>query len=235
MAVETKRQLERAGAKLLGMVFNNVRPKEVSYYSSQYYGSKPSIDVTPELVQHVREDRDRVMPAIEPQATVVAPPPASDPMPMVIGREGHSETVHMTLHTVATRRQIGAQRAPAGTVFLIVDVEITNHGAFGHLFDPTLTFMTTREGTDYGRALASFIPIHDANDDGATLQTGQALRHYDAALTAHVGGFAAVVEVAADQTVRGSLVYHIAGASGSYTFVYTNPPIALTVPFTLPA
>jgi hypothetical protein len=139
----------------------------------------------------------------------------------------------MTLHTVAARRQIGSQRAPAGTVFLIVDVEITNNGAFGHLFDPTLTFLTAREGTDYGRALASFIPIHGANDDGATLQTGQALRHYDAALTAHIGGFATVVEIAADETSRGSLVYHTSEASGPYTFVYTNPPITLTIPFTL--
>ena len=32
----------------------------------------------------------------------------------------------------------------------------------------------------------------------ATLQTGQALRHYDRALTAHVGGFATVVDIAAD-------------------------------------
>jgi hypothetical protein len=235
MVVETKRLLERAGAKLLGMVFNNVRAKDATYYSSHYYGSRASVAVTPGYPPQAREDRDTVTPALEVQSTVVAPAPASDPMPVVVGREGHSETVHMTLHTVAARRQIGAQRAPAGTVFLIVDVEITNSGAFGHLFDPTLTFLTAREGTDYGRALASFIPIHDANDDGATLQTGQALRHYDAALTAHVGGFAAVVEVAADQTIRGSLVYHIAGASGSYTFVYTNPPIALTVPFTLPA
>jgi capsular exopolysaccharide synthesis family protein len=233
MAVETKRLLERAGAKLLGMIFNNVRPKDSSYYSSHYYDSKASVEATPGRPQQAREDRDRVTPAIEVQSTVVAPPPASDPMPVVVRREGHSETVHMTLHTVASRRQIGSQRAPAGTVFLIVDVEITNNGAFGHLFDPTLTFLTAREGTDYGRALASFIPIHGANDDGATLQTGQALRHYDAALTAHIGGFATVVEIAADETSRGSLVYHTSEASGPYTFVYTNPPITLTIPFTL--
>ena len=154
---------------------------------------------------------------------------------MVVRREGHSETVHITLQTVAARHQIGAQRAPAGTVFLLVDLEITNHGAFGHLFDPALTFLTARAGTDYGRALASFIPIHGAHDDGVTLQTGQPLRHYDRALTACVGDFATVVDIAAEQTRRGSLVYHIVEASGSYTFVYTNPPIALTIPFTLHA
>ena len=95
----------------------------------------------------------------------------------------------MTLHTVIARHQIGSQRAPAGTVFLIVDVEITNNGAFGHLFDPTLTCLTAREGTDYGRALASVIPIDGADDDGGTLQTGQPLWHYDRALTAQRRGF----------------------------------------------
>jgi capsular exopolysaccharide synthesis family protein len=235
MAAETKRLLERAGAKLLGIVFNNVRSKDASYYSSHYYGSKASVEVTAGLPRQAREDRDAIIPAIEVQSTVVAPPPASDPIPVVVRRDGHSETVHMTLHTVTTCRQIGAQRAPSGTVFLIVDVEITNKGSFGHLFDPTLTFLTVREGTDYGRALASFIPIHGVNDDVATLQAGQALRYYDAALTAHVGGFATVVEIAADESMCGSLVYHSAGASGPYTFVYTNPPIALTIPFTLHA
>ena len=67
------------------------------------------------------------------------------------------------------------------------------------------------------------------------LQTDPPLRHYDAALTAQVGGLATVVEIAADQTSRGSLVYHIPEASGSYAFVYSNPPIALTIPFTLHA
>jgi hypothetical protein len=65
------------------------------------------------------------------------------------------------------------------------------------------------------------------------LQATPALRHYEAALTAQVGGFATVVEIAAAQTRRGSIVYHIPEASGAYTFVYSNPPIALTIPFTL--
>jgi capsular exopolysaccharide synthesis family protein len=233
MVVETKRLLERTGARLLGMTFNNVRPKDASYYASHYYGSRASAEVTTGRPQPAREDRETLMPAIEVQPTVVSQSPTAEPMPTVVRRDGHSETVHMTLHTVTALRQIGAQRAPAGTVFLIVDVEISKDGAFGHLFDPTLTFLAAREGTDYGRALASFIPIHGTSDEGTTLQTGQALRHYDAALTAHIGGFATVVEIAADETRRGSLVYHTAESSGQYTFVYTNPPVALTIPFML--
>jgi hypothetical protein len=143
--------------------------------------------------------------------------------------------VHITLHTATLRRLIDAQRATAGTVFLIVDVEITNHSAFGHLFDPAQTVLTTHEGTDYGRALASFIPIHGAHDDTDMPQTTPTLSHYDAALTTQLRGLASVVEIAPDQTKRGSLVYHIPEAGGSYTFVYSNPPIALTIPFTLHA
>ena len=231
MAMETKRLLERAGAKLLGVIFNNVRPKEKHYYSSDYYGSKHSAAATPGRLQQGTEDRD-AMPAIEVRPTVIAPS-ASEPVPVVISREEQSEGVHITLHTVTFHRHIGAQPATAGMVFLVVDVEITNHGAFGHLFDPARTALTTRERTDYGRALASFIPIHGANDDADMLQATLALRHYDAALTAQVGGFATVVEIAADQTRRGSIVYHIPEASGACTFVYSNPPIALTIPFTL--
>ena len=232
MVVETKRLLERAGAKLLGMIFNNVRPKEKHYYSSDYYGSKYSTAVTSGHLQQDTADSDTVTPAIEIRPTVVAPP-ASEPASVVVHREEESEGLHMTLHTVAPRRHIGAQQATAGTVFLIVDVEITNYGAFGHLFDPAQTALITREGTDYGRALASFIPIHGADDDADMFQATPALRHYNAALTAQVDGLATVVEIAADQTRRGSIVYHIPEASGSYTFVYSNPPIALTIPFTL--
>jgi hypothetical protein len=234
MVVEAKQRLDRVGVRLLGMTLNNVRPKEVAYYTSQYYGSQTSLDITPGRPQSVRADRDPD--ALAVPATVVAPPPAADPRPVVVRREGHSETVHITLQTVATRHQIEAQRAPAGTVFLLVDLEITNHGAFGHLFDPALTCLTAQAGTDYGRALASVIPIHGAHEEEGTLQSGhQPLRHYDHTLTARVGDFATVVDIAAAQTRRGSLVYHLVEASGSYTFVYTNPPIALTIPFTLHA
>jgi hypothetical protein len=231
MATETKRLLERAGAKLLGIIFNNVRPRDEHYYSSEYYGSKNKTAVIPGRLQQGIEERGAV-PAIEVRPTVIEPP-VSEPVAVVVGREEQSEGVHITLHTVTLHRRIGAQPATPGTVFLLVDVEITNQGAFGHLFDPTQTALSTREGTDYGRALASFIPIHGANDDAEMLQATWALRHYEAALTAQVGGFAAVVEVAADQTRRGSLVYHVPEASGSYVFVYSNPPIALTIPFTL--
>jgi tyrosine-protein kinase Etk/Wzc len=90
MAVETKRLLERAGAKLLGMVFNNVRPKEEHYYSSDYYGSKHSAAVTPGRLQQGTEDRD-VRPAIEVRPTVIASSSASEPVPVVISREEQSE------------------------------------------------------------------------------------------------------------------------------------------------
>ena len=142
---------------------------------------------------------------------------------MVVRREGHSETVHITLQTVTAHHQIGTQRAPAGTVFLLVELELTNHGAFGHLFDPALTCLTARAGTDYGRALASFIPIHGADEEGGTLQTGQPLWPYDRALTARVGDFATVVDIAAAQTRRGSLVYHLVEAQWIvYVCVYQS-------------
>jgi capsular exopolysaccharide synthesis family protein len=232
MAVETKQLLERAGARLLGIIFNNVYPKEEYYYSADYYGSKYNAAVTSGRLPQGTADREAVTPAIEVRPSV-AVPPASEPAVVVVRREEESEGLHITLHTVASRRHIGAQQAIAGTVFLIVDVEIANSDAFGHLFDPTQTALTTREGTGYGHALASFIPIHGANDDADMLQATPTLRYYDAALTAQVGGFAAVVEIAADQTRRGSIVYHIPEGSGAYTFVYSNPPIALTIPFTL--
>ena len=67
------------------------------------------------------------------------------------------------------------------------------------------TTLTIREGTGYGCALASFIPIHAANEDAEMLQAPPALRHYEAALTAQVGGLATVVEIAAEQTRREAL------------------------------
>src|SRR5262245_66660286 len=51
MAVETKRLLERAGAELLGMIFNNIRPKDEHYYSAICYNSKSSTAFTSERLQ----------------------------------------------------------------------------------------------------------------------------------------------------------------------------------------
>ena len=115
MAVETKRLLERAGARLLGMIFNNVRPKEEHYYSSDYYGSKYSAAVTSGRLQQGTADGDVVTPAIEVRPTVVAPP-ASEPAAVAVHREQENAGVHITLHTVTPRRHIGAQRAAAGTL-----------------------------------------------------------------------------------------------------------------------
>jgi hypothetical protein len=143
--------------------------------------------------------------------------------------------VQITLQTATAHHQLGTQRAPAGTMFLVLELALTNTGAFGHLFDPALTCLRAPAGTDYGRALASFIPIHGAQEEADPLQSGQPLWSYDRALTACVGEWATVVEIAAAQTRGGRLVYHLAEASGPYTFGYTNPPIALTIPFTLPA
>jgi capsular exopolysaccharide synthesis family protein len=232
MAVETKRLLERAGARLLGMIFNKVSPREEHYYSSDYYGSKYGAATTSGRLQQGTADGDVTTPAIEVRPTLVEPS-ASEPAAVVVRREEESAGVHITLHTVAPCRHIGTQPAPAGTIFLIVEVEITNYGAFGHLFDPTQTALTTREGTDYGRALASFIPIYGANDGTDMFQATPTLRHYDAALTAQVGGLTTVAEIVADETKRGRIVYHIPETSGSYAFVYNNPPVALTIPFTL--
>ena len=243
MAIEAKRLLERANAKLLGIIFNNVYRKE-RYHYSYHYGAKYSAAITPVRSLEDTADHDVATPTIEMHQTAVpqqwmgaveTPPVASDPMPIVIGREDHSHGLYITLHAVTLRRHIGSQHTAAGTVFLIADVEITNDGAFGHLFDPTLTALTARAETDYGRALASFIPIHGAEDDAAMLQTERGLGHYDAALTAHIGGLETVVEIAADLTSRGNLVYHIPAASALYTFMYTNSPIAVNIPFTLPA
>ena len=99
MAVETKRLLDRAGAKLLGMVFNHVRPREEHYYSSI------TMEVGIALLSHqsvssrALQTATWVMPAIEVRPTVVASP-ASDPVPVVVGREEQSDGVHITLHTV---------------------------------------------------------------------------------------------------------------------------------------
>src|SRR5262249_31799016 len=147
----------------LGIIFNNVRPKEEHYYSSEYYGSKNTTAHPLGRFQQSTEE-PAVLPAIEVRPSAVAPP-VPEPVPVIVGREEQSEGVHMTLHTVTLGRHIGAQPAAAGMVFLLVDVDIANYGAFGHLFDPAQTALTRREGTDYGRALASFIPIHGANDD----------------------------------------------------------------------
>lgn len=242
MVVEAKRQLERASARLLGIVLNNVRPKE-EYYYSYHYGGKYGGAVTPGRPAQRSAGRDAAIPTIEMHPTAVsqqwmgpveAPPPVADPEPVVVGREGHSDDIQLTLHTVTLRHQIGPQQAAAGGVFLIADVEITNDGAFGHLFDPTLTALMARAEADYGRALASFIPIYGAEDDAAMSPTERVLGHYDAELTAHVGGWASAVDIAAEHTSRGSLVYYIPEASVLYTLVYTNPPITLNIPFSLP-
>lgn len=240
-AIEAKRLLERARARMLGVIFNNVDVKDMQYYasykdSSRYGGPNILGNATEYMTEHA------VAPAIEAQATnistsqkpsVPVSTPAA-PIPLVVQRDGRSHGIHITLHTVTLCHNIGTQYAARGRVFLIIDLEITNDGTFGHLFDPMLAALNVREETDYGHALASLIPISGARDDTATLHAARSLNYYDPALTAQVNGFASVVDIATDHTSRGLLVYNVLEAHVSYAFVYTNTPVVLDIPFTIP-
>ncbi len=123
MVVEAKQRLDRVGARLLGMTLNNVRPKAAAYYTSQYYGSQASLDVHPGQPQPVRADHDPDAPARRGPGHGGSPAAGRGAAPRGGPPEGHSATVHITLQTVTAHHHIGAQRAPAGTVFLMVELK----------------------------------------------------------------------------------------------------------------
>ncbi|MGE3539076.1 MAG: GumC family protein [Candidatus Tectimicrobiota bacterium] len=243
MAIEMKNRLERAGARLIGMIFNNVRSKDIQHYSSYQTAHQYGATIPGEYAQAALDPQETARPAvldvrathvpIPPLPTGAVAPPAA-PVPIVIDREGHSHGLSLTLHTVTRCRHIGAQQATAGWVFLILDLEIRNEGAFGHLFDPALATLAVREETDYGQALASFITIDGAEDDTARLQAARTISDYDPLATAHLGGWTAVTEMAAAHTSRGTLVYQLPEASLALLFVYSNTPVVMSIPFVVP-
>ena len=224
--LEGKRTLERTGANLLGVVFNNITPKQEKHHYP-YQSIRPySYDQL-----QATQDQDPTLTFIDMQRTespeqwVVGHPPSSIP----VAQSAHSEGLTLTLHTMSLLGRVSGVEARSNHLFLLLELEIINDSDVSHLFAPTHTAISFPEGTGRGPVVAPSMQTQSMNgEQNATLQSTHLYR-YDALTTHKAGGFADVVEIPAQHRNRGVIVYQVKEGGDRYIFEYKNDSIDVVI------
>jgi hypothetical protein len=224
--LEGKKTLERTGANLLGVVFNNITPKQEKH-RYPYQSIRPySYDQ-----MHATQDQDPNLTFIDmqriesPEQWVVGIPPSSIP----VAQSAHSAGLTLTLHTMSLLGRVSGVEARSSHVFLLLELEMINDSDVAHLFAPTHTAISLPEETGHGPVVAPPMQTQSMNgEQNSTLQITHLYR-YDALTTHKAGGFADVVEIPAKHRNRGVIVYQIKEGCDRYVFEYKNDHINVVI------
>jgi capsular exopolysaccharide synthesis family protein len=224
--LEGKKTLERTGANLLGVVFNNITSKQEKHrypYQSIRPYSYDQMQATPDQDPNLTFiDMQRIE---LPEQWVVGTPRSSIP----VAQSAHSEGLTLTLHTMSLLGRVSGVDARSSHVFLLLELEMINDSEVAHLFAPTHTAISLPEETGHGPVVAPPMQTHSMNgEQNSTLQITHLYR-YDALTTHKAGGFADIVEIPAKHRNRGVIVYQIKEGCDRYVFEYKNDHINVVI------
>ncbi|RMF90001.1 MAG: polysaccharide biosynthesis tyrosine autokinase [Nitrospinota bacterium] len=226
-----KRLLERAQARLLGIIFNNVQQHESTFYSSYTggYHNRYAYVPTPapqdeEPVRHPPETR------VDPVPAEADPFPALAPgIPCKIGETVRSGELVCTVHEILWQQQIGTHRADYGFAFLLLDLTLTNEAEDPYLFDPEQTAIYVEEQSTYGKALASLILVNGI--EGEVTPQEPHIARCDPITATLEQGFERE-EIEGHHTRSGLLVYQVPEETSSFTFAYESEEVQIIIPLT---
>jgi len=221
-----KKTLERTGANLLGVVFNNITPKQEKH---RY----PYQSIRPYSYDQMQAPQDQDpnltfidMQRIESPEQWVA---GTTPSRLPVAQRAHSEGLTLTLHTMSLLGRVFGVDARSSHVFLLLELEIINDSDVAHLFAPTHTAISLPEATGHGPVVAP--PLQTQSMNGAQNPPLQIthLYRYDALTTHKAGGFADVVEILSKHRNRGVIVYQVKEGCDQYVFEYKNDHINMVI------
>lgn len=224
--LEGKKTLERTGANLLGVVFNNITPQQEKH-RYPYQSIRPySYDQ-----MQATQDRDPNLTFIDmqriesPEQWVVGTTPSSLP----VAQSAHSEGLTFTLHTMSLLGRVSGVDAQSNHVFLLLELEMINDSDFSHLFAPTHTAISLPEATGHGAVVTPPMPTPRMNGEQNAILPIAHLYRYDALTTHKAGGFADVVEIPSKRRNRGVIVYQVKEGCDEYVFEYKNDHINIVI------
>lgn len=233
IAFGAKKLLERVGANILGMVFNNIDAKEGRYYSGSSYSLNRYEEKNAEnkfcgnFIDMRPSETDK-----EWKISSDMPPHSSDVHTLsIIENTARSTDCFMTIHAAFLQKGIAEYEARNGFSFLIIDIEICNVSSLPQLFDPIKTSVIIPDDQEsvYGNALKSVVPIKGVNgEDDSQFST---MQHFpcDQVLTQAVSGLSKQIEIKENGTIKGMIVYQVSDIGGSYLFKYNDHDIKILI------
>jgi capsular exopolysaccharide synthesis family protein len=226
--LEAKKMLERTGANLLGVIFNNVKTKHQKRYYA--YHAIPSY----------AHGEMHAAQGWTPDLTCIDMRPIESPKPWIvdaapslipIAKSAHSDGLTFTLHTMVLLGRVDGVAALTRHVFLLLELEITNDSISSHFFDPTLTAVSLLE--DIEDKKTPILQTTGINGEHKSALHTTHVYHYDAPATHSADGFANMVEIPPQYRHKGMIVYQIKGENNQYVFEYKNSNINIVIDFTL--
>ena len=139
--LQAKNLLQRAGAVLIGMVFNNVQQKDLPYYAHHRYqrydttGSAWRIaddeHATPLIDMRPAESQESWVPE--------APQASNGDARHILDKTAGNGSFALTLHAVHVQPEIAGEAAEAEWCFMVLEVVLANNADVPYAFDPQLT------------------------------------------------------------------------------------------------
>jgi capsular exopolysaccharide synthesis family protein len=232
--VDAKKLLEKVGARCVGMVFNNIKPKDKMYYASRYgslyqsdtaklpangWGSTDFIDMRP------TESRKQWQ--VDAAAARTGPVTTSGEL----DKSAQSTGLHVTLKGYLLQQYLAGSRSANGCAYLTLDMAIYNGAEQPHLFDPALTTITVHWKNDYSQALASVITIPAIDSATASQRPQVEVYHYDPITQTIDSGIAGAETISPKHLVCGRLVYQVPEEATHYLFGYEHNQVRIAIAF----
>jgi capsular exopolysaccharide synthesis family protein len=239
MTLEAKRIVERTGVTILGIVLNNVKKKEVTYFYSYRYQAYYSYHAPGERQEKTKDVKFTEMIPTQDKGKWVPESTGSRASETTastkVEKTSRAENFEITIHEILFKHQIGEDQIDNGLCFLILDLSLFNHSEFSYTFNPDLAVIYIDEQNKYDRAIASLVEIPGIADEGNSKleeeEVVAAIYQYNPMITGKIEEGIVGEEVIAMKSVkRGFLVYTAPMEIDKYTFSYYSDDIKMTIP-----
>jgi succinoglycan biosynthesis transport protein ExoP len=234
--LQAKRLLDRLGASVLGVVLNNVRKKEMAYYTQhhyEYYQTSASGRAQPKDASAVRYID---MQSMQGDANW-APAPATassrtGTSAIPLRKTARSGGLSLTLLAMRLQQHLAEADHAPDSGFLVLEVELANEASFPHTFNGERTSISLSPQDEYSRALTSLIAVPHQSGAEESFSPEPQVYTYDPLTTGKLaGGLTGAVAIAAKSTKRGCLVYQIPLEADNYVFTYESGEVTISIPF----
>jgi capsular exopolysaccharide synthesis family protein len=228
IALGAKKLLERVGANVLGMVFNNIDAKEGRYYSGTTY----SLNRYEEKNHHDNFIDMRPSETDKEWKINSDVSPSSDIYQLaIIEKTARSIDCIVTIHNAFLQKKISGYDARSGSVFLVIDLELYNASSFPQVIDPlkTAVIILDNQESIYGNALRSVVSIKGVNEEESHQFSTMQHFPFDPVLTQVVSGLSKQIEIKENSTVRGVIIYQVSDVGDKYLFEYNGHDIKILI------
>jgi hypothetical protein len=236
VVLEAKKLIERTRAALVGVVLNNVRQKDLSFYSSYRYQNYYAYSATEASLGQNGAEIIEMKPPKNSDAWVLDsfhPNAPAKSLPISIEATSRSVNFSITINTVRFLDDIGGQSADTDMHFLVMDLMLTNYANSPYVFYPTMTSIITNEKNDYDMALMALDELQcgiGENEAAATVNT----YNYSPKTHQIERGIIQDEFILPNSTSKGPVAFQIPLETSNFVFRYADTITTITIPFKIP-